>query len=162
MTGMTAPDTCLAVLRLRGNVNIARELEYAFTLLHLPRKNHVTLLGNSPSNLGMLRKIKDYATWGEVSPTVIIQLLHQRGRLTGNQPVTDEVVEARLGYASIADLGTALHDLQVDLRRLSGFKPVFRLHPPTGGFRGSITKPYPKGELGYRGEAINDLLVKMM
>jgi large subunit ribosomal protein L30 len=162
MTGMTEKDKCLAVLRLRGSVNISRELEYVFALLHLHRKNHVTLMRDSPSNLGMIRKIKDYATWGEVSPAIISQLLQQRGFLKGNQRVTDAAVEARLGYASIANLGTALHGLKADLWRLPDFKPVFRLHPPKGGFRGSIKQPYPQGELGYRGDAINDLLVKMM
>lgn len=162
MKGMTAGEKCLAVLRLRGSVNISKELERTFTLLHLNRKNHVTLMRDSPSNLGMIRKIKDYTTWGEVSPKIISQLIQQRGFLKGNQRVTDEVVEERLGYESITHLGTALHELKADLWRISDLKPVFRLHPPRGGFHGSIKKPYPKGELGYRGDKINGLLAKMI
>jgi large subunit ribosomal protein L30 len=162
MKGMNEQEKCLAVLRLRGNVNIAWELERAFSLMHLNRKNHVTLMRDTPSNLGMIRKIKDYATWGEVSPKIISQLIQQRGFLKGNQRVTDEVVEERLGYESIEHLGTALHELKANLWRLPNLKPVFRLHPPKGGFHGSIKKPYPKGELGYRGEKINDLLKKMI
>jgi len=42
-------------------------------------------------------------------------------------------------------------------------KPVFRLHPPRGGFKGSIRKPYGAGgELGYRGAAINELIRRML
>ncbi|MEM2203989.1 MAG: 50S ribosomal protein L30, partial [Sulfolobales archaeon] len=42
-------------------------------------------------------------------------------------------------------------------------KPVFRLHPPSGGFKGSIKKPYGNGgELGYRGQDINDLIRRMI
>jgi large subunit ribosomal protein L30 len=160
--GMTTQEKCFAVLRLRGSVNISRERERAFALLHLHRKNHVTLMRDTPSNLGMIRKIKDYATWGEASPKIISQLIQQRGFLKGNQKVTDEAVEERLGYESIKHLGTALHELKADLWRLPDLKPVFRLHPPKGGFHGSIKKPYPKGELGYRGEKINDLLAKMI
>lgn len=35
------------------------------------------------------------------------------------------------------------------------------LRPPKGGFR-SLKLPFPKGDLGYRGEKINDLIKKMM
>lgn len=35
------------------------------------------------------------------------------------------------------------------------------LNPPKGGYK-SIKKYYPKGALGYRGEAINDLIKRMI
>ena len=38
---------------------------------------------------------------------------------------------------------------------------VFHLHPPIGGFK-SIKIPFPKGNLGYNGTKINDLLNKML
>jgi len=46
---------------------------------------------------------------------------------------------------------------------IPGLKPYFRLHPPKGGFKGSVKKPYNAGgELGYRGSAINDLIMRMI
>jgi len=49
------------------------------------------------------------------------------------------------------------------LKDLPGVKPVFRLHPPRKGFKGSIKKSYRAGgEAGYRGEAINDLIRRMV
>lgn len=36
------------------------------------------------------------------------------------------------------------------------------LHPPRGGWKGSIKKHFPKGALGCRGEKINDLIKKML
>lgn len=36
----------------------------------------------------------------------------------------------------------------------------FNLNPPRGGYK-SIKKKYPKGDLGYRGSAINDLIKRM-
>lgn len=36
-----------------------------------------------------------------------------------------------------------------------------RLHPPKGGFRKSAKALFPKGEGGYRGDKINELIVKM-
>ena len=40
-------------------------------------------------------------------------------------------------------------------------KPVFRLSPPSKGYK-SIRSDYPKGDLGNRGEAINELLKRMV
>jgi large subunit ribosomal protein L30 len=40
---------------------------------------------------------------------------------------------------------------------------VFRLHPPSKGFKGKIKRGYGSGgELGYRGEKINELLRRML
>jgi large subunit ribosomal protein L30 len=38
---------------------------------------------------------------------------------------------------------------------------VARLHPPRGGFRKSAKALFPAGEGGYRGEKINELIIKM-
>jgi len=38
----------------------------------------------------------------------------------------------------------------------------YHLHPPRGGFKKAIKWPRPKGELGYRGEKINELIKRMM
>lgn len=38
----------------------------------------------------------------------------------------------------------------------------YHLHPPRGGFKKTIKRPKPDGELGYRGEKINDLILKML
>lgn len=38
----------------------------------------------------------------------------------------------------------------------------YGLHPPRGGFRGSIKNQYPKGELGNRGDKINELVARML
>lgn len=38
----------------------------------------------------------------------------------------------------------------------------YRLHPPRGGFKNTIKRPIPKGELGYRGEKINELVMRML
>jgi large subunit ribosomal protein L30 len=153
---------CLALIRLRGNVGIRKELEYVFNLLHLARKNHATLMNESASNLGMIRKIQDYSTWGEVNLETISMLLRKRGILKGNAKLTDDYVESALGYASIEELAEAIYESRQNFWKLPKVKPIFRLHPPQKGFRGSIRKPYPSGELGYRGRDINRLLMRMI
>jgi len=46
---------------------------------------------------------------------------------------------------------------------LPNMKPVFRLHPPSKGFKGKVKRSYASGGVaGYRAETINDLLRQMI
>lgn len=137
-------------------------VEETLKLLGLSRVNHATLLTSSPSFLGMLHKVKDYVTWGEVDAGTILTMLRERGELIGGKPVTDPYSRA-VGYGSLRDLAEAIHDCKADMRNLSQIKPVVRLHSPKGGLRRSKKRPYKSfGELGYRGEAINQLILRMV
>jgi len=50
---------------------------------------------------------------------------------------------------------------KVNFKDIPTLKPVFRLHPPRKGHKG-IKKSFKNGgELGYHGDKINDLLLKM-
>ena len=50
----------------------------------------------------------------------------------------------------------------MEFNRLPGIKPVFRLHPPSKGFKGKVKRSYTAGGVtGYRGENINSLIKKM-
>jgi large subunit ribosomal protein L30 len=49
------------------------------------------------------------------------------------------------------------------LKDLPNIKPVFRLHPPWGGLRGSKKRSIREGgALGYRGEKINEPIERML
>lgn len=152
----------IIVLRIRGSVNIRNETEDTLRLMRLQRRNHATIIDNRGSNVGMLQKVKDYVTWGEVTLETIDLLLKNRGRTPGNRRLTDEYVRGKLGHKSIKDLAEAVNRSEADLSKMPALKPIFRLHPPKGGLRKSVKKAYPDGELGYRGEAVNDLVKKML
>jgi len=155
-------DRCLAVVRVRGTVNVRSDINDTLEMLHLVRNCHATLIDNCSSHMGMLQKVHNYIAWGEVSKEVIALLLRKRGRLAGNKKVTDEYAK-NLGFESIEDLADAIYSLRVEFHKLPGIKPVFRLHPPSGGYDGSVKKSYKSGGVvGYRGEAINDLLKRMI
>jgi large subunit ribosomal protein L30 len=110
----------------------------------------------------MLRKSKNCITWGEASKETIAQLLKKRGRLVGDNKLTDEYSK-ELGYKSLDDLAEALFNVDVEFSSLPGVKPLFRLRPPSKGFKGKVKKSFAAGgEAGYRGEAINDLLKRML
>jgi len=152
----------LAVIRIRGSVGLDKEREYIFKLTRLNRKNHAVLVDGTLSNIGAIRKIKDYATWGEVTDDTILLLLEKRGMLEGGKKLTEAYAKEVLGYPSLKELSQAIGDHKVKVKELPKVKPLFRLHPPTKGFHGSTRKPYPEGELGYRGDAINQLIAKMV
>ncbi|MCD6089306.1 50S ribosomal protein L30 [Candidatus Bathyarchaeota archaeon] len=159
---MEKGQKCLAVVRIRGIVNVRKEVEDTLRMLNLQRNCHATLIDDRPSFLGMLRKAQNIVTWGEVSKETISLLLKKRGRTIGDTPLTDEYAK-KIGYKSLDDLADAIYNLKVMLKDLPGVKPVFRLHPPRKGFKGSIKKSYRAGgEAGYRGEAINDLIRRMV
>jgi len=153
---------CLVVVRIRGTVNVRRDVEDTLRMLNLVRNCHATLVDDRPSYLGMLRRAQSILTWGEASKETIALLLKRRGRTVGNKRLTDDYVK-KLGFDSLDALAEALYDLKVRLKDLPGVKPVFRLHPPRKGYKGSIKKSYHAGgEAGYRGEAINDLIRRML
>ncbi len=154
-----------AIIRIRGIPDTPYDIEYTLRLLRLVRRFHCVLYPDDPAIRGMLRKVKDWVTWGEIDRETLIELLRKRGRIVGNRPLTDEFVRTKLGLSSIEELADKLLNGELKYHKLEkyGIKPVFRLHPPRGGFKGSIKKPYGAGgELGYRGPAINELLKRMI
>lgn len=159
---MEKGSRCLAVIRIRGEINVRRDIEDTLKMLNLTRSCHATLIDDRPSYMGMLQKVQNHATWGEVSRDVIAMLLKEKGMLVGNKRITDEYAK-RLGFGSIDELADAIYNLKVEFSKLPDIKPVFRLHPPSGGYKNSVKKSWRSGGVaGYRGEAINDLLKRMI
>jgi len=153
---------CIVVVRIRGLSDVRGEIQDTLKMLNLTRNCHATLIDDRPSYLGMLQKVKNQVTWGEVSKEVINLLLKRRGRLVGGKKLTDEYAQ-RVGYESVDKLAEAIYNLEVEFKSLPDIKPIFRLHPPKKGFKGSIKKSYRSGgETGWRGEAINNLIKRMI
>ncbi|MEM1538514.1 MAG: 50S ribosomal protein L30 [Candidatus Nezhaarchaeales archaeon] len=155
-------EALLCVIRLRGKVGVSEEDENTLKMLRLHRKNHAVLVKKVPSIMGMLLKVSSYITYGEVDLETLTLLLKKRGRLIGDKPITDEYAK-KLGYENVDMLAKSVYEQRTNIKDLPKFKQVFRLHPPSKGFKGSIKKRYGAGgELGYRGTAINELLKRMI
>lgn len=159
---MAEKPKCLVAVRIRGVIGASREVKDTLKMLNLKRNNHAVIIKNTPSYIGMLRKAQNYITWGEPSQDTIISLIRKWGRLIGDKKITDEYAK-KIGFKSVEDLAKAVFEGKIDYNKLPGIKPFFRLHPPTKGFKGKIKKSYGMGgETGYRGEAINELIQRMI
>jgi len=159
---MEQPRKCLAVVRVRGVSGVFREINQTMKMLHLERNCHAALVQDSPSNLGMLKRAQNYLAWGEPSKEVLALLLKKRGRLVGDKKLTEEYAQS-VGFKSLDEFVEAVFNGNVEYNRLPNIKPVFRLHPPSRGFKGKIKRSYASGGVaGYRGNAINDLLKQMI
>lgn len=157
-----------AIIRIRGVVGVPYDVDYTLRLLRLVRKYHCSLYPATPPVKGMLDVVKDWVTWGEIEYSTLAELLKKRGRVIGNKQLTDDFVKEKLGSLgvnSIDDLAKAILENRILFHKLEdyGIKPVLRLHPPKKGFKGSTKKHFKDGgELGYRGQTINELLKRMM
>jgi large subunit ribosomal protein L30 len=152
---------CFAAVKIRGTISAKREARETLDMLRLDKTNNAVLIDNRPSYMGMLYRVQNYVTWGEPSKETVALLLKERGRLAGGKKLTDEAVE-KLGYKSIDKLAEAIAGCKVEFQKLSNVRPVFRLRPPSKGFKGKTKKSFiAGGEAGYRGENINDLIKRM-
>jgi len=153
----------MAVVRIRGLVHIRTGVYDCFKSMGLTRKNHCTIIPDTKEYQGMIFKVKDYVSWGEIDDKTATLLLKTRGRIVGDKKLTDQYVKDNSKYSGIGQLASALSRGEAKVRDVKGLKPVFRLNPPRKGFeRKGIKKPFKLGgALGYRGEKINALLERM-
>lgn len=106
----------LGVVRLKGGIKVRGDIKDTLNMLGLKKKNNLAILPRTDAIIGMVKKVENVVTWGEISAEI---------------------------------------EEQID-----GDKKVVHLKSPKKGFK-SLHKYYPKGDLGYRGKAINDLIKKM-
>ncbi len=151
-----------AVVRVRGTVNVNPDIKKTMELLRLTRVNHCVLLEENEVYKGMLQMVKDYTTWGEISKETLSKLLSSRGKLIGDKPLTEEYLKKATPYHSVDKLSDALVAGKVTYKEIPEIKPFFRLNPPKKGHRTVKRSFVNKGSLGYRKEAINTLIERML
>lgn len=153
----------LAVVRVRGTIGPLEKVEDTMRMLYLYRKHYCVIVPSTPDYLGMLQKIKDYVTFGEINEATLVGLLRKRGKLAGSKPLPVGYVKQKTGMTEDV-FAKAVLEFKAKLRDVAGLKLFFRLNPPVKGFeRGGIKKPFSiGGVLGYRGAKINELIKRML
>lgn len=152
-----------AVIRIRGQIGLSRKVSDTLKMIHLFKRNSCVILDANPSYLGMLNTAKDYITWGELNETTFNALLKNRGKLPGNQIISEDYLKNKLGI-SMDEFSKEFMLLKKELKDIPGLKPFFRLKPPIKGFENKgIKVPFSQGgSLGYRKDKINELIMRMI
>lgn len=133
----------LVVVRLKGNVGMDPDTRKTIESLKLSRAFTAGLFPYSPSLEGMLKKVQRYLTWGKPNKQTIFTLLKRAGYVSKDAEKLSEQLEN-----GDAELPAPL---------------LVRLRPPRKGFGKSVKKAFKSGgEYGDRGEAINELLKRML
>ncbi|MBI5884936.1 50S ribosomal protein L30 [archaeon] len=153
----------LAVVRVRGSIGISPATRKTFELLKLKRANNCVLLQETTEARKMADKVKDYIAFGTINEATLARLLEKRGRKAGDRRVALDDLK-KIGLNSFNELAKSLAEGKLKINEMNLIKTVFRLKPPSKGFeRKGIKKDFAiGGALGFRGEAINELLQRMI
>lgn len=124
----------IVVVRVRGITGIRKDIKDTLEMLRLYRRNYCVILPNTPSIMGMLKKAKDYITWGSLDSETEKLLIEKRQEKTKDKEGKEVI------------------------------KPFFRLNSPRKGFaKKNIKISFSSGgALGDRKEKINDLIKRMV
>ena len=143
----------LAVIRIRGRIELKKTVQDTLDMISLRKVNWATVVDSTPVYLGMIKKAKDYITWGEIDEETFKRLVEKWGRKAGDE---------HLEKSEASDFAKKFMAGETTFNK-AGLKPVFKLHPPSKGYeRGGIKHHLSVGgSLGYRGKEINALLAKM-
>lgn len=150
----------IAAIRLRGEVKMKQEVEDTLKMLRLTRINHCSLLDDGETYSGMLRRVKDYITWGEVEAEDVVLLLRNRGELVGGEKLSDSYLSERTKFKSIEDFAQKFVKFEARLSDIPRLRPFFRLHPPRKGHEGIKRSIAQGGALGRR-PGMKEIIRKM-
>lgn len=151
-----------AVIRVRGQPDVNYNIDHTMKLLGLNRVNHCVIVPEDDVTKGMLQKVKDYVTWGEVSAETLADMIRVRGKISGDEELTDEYIKENSEFQDAEEMAKAMVGGTYRMKDVEGAKVVFRLHPPVKGYEGNKRSYRNGGALGYRGEAINNLIARML
>lgn len=139
----------LAAIRIKGVIGMKREVESTLEALRLYKKNYCCVVPNNKIYVGMLKKANDYLAWGEIDEQTFNELVDKRG-----EQFNDREKDSK-GKISYNDF------MLINNKKI---KKYFRLNSPKKGFgRKGLKHSFQQGgALGYRGNAINDLIKRMI
>ena len=143
----SAPQGLICIIRIKGEVEIRKEIEDTLFRLRLRKKYACTLINsNNKGLMGMLDKVKHHVAYGEIDEKTLVDLLKARLQSTDHKKFdADKIAKDLIAGKNLTELG---------------FKGFFRLHPPRKGI--DSKQIYPRGALGNHKKDINKLVERML
>ncbi|NQV91671.1 uL30 family ribosomal protein [Candidatus Woesearchaeota archaeon] len=138
----------IAIVLVRGFIDLPQPVRDTLHMLNLTRKNNCVVITDNIVNRGMIKKTKDYITYGEISEQTYKSLIEKRGEEYQGR---EQDRKKKYSYKFTEINGTK-------------YKSYFRLNPPRKGFgRKGIKMAFKVGGgLGNRGDKMNDLIERML
>ena|SRR3989344_8968102 len=138
----------IGVIRIRGSIRVRKRIKDTLNMLRLYNKNYCVVVENKPSIMGMIKKIKDYTTYGEIDEDTLKLLFEKRGEEFKEKTWKEDNKK----YSKFIVYNN------------KKYKKHFRLNMPRKGYgRKGTKKSFSEGgALGYRGKKINDLIRRMV
>ena len=151
-----------ALVQLRGEVNLPGDVRDTLRMLNLGRVNHCTLIPETDTYDGMVKKVAEVVAFGSPSEATVATLVRRRAEPEeGSDTIDDDWVAAETSYDDVDELAAALVAEETTLSD-AGLAPVLRLHPPRGGHNGIKQTRADGGTLGrHEPEEIDTLLYSM-
>ncbi|MFH1311235.1 MAG: uL30 family ribosomal protein [Nanoarchaeota archaeon] len=137
----------ICIIRIRGEVNVDEKVKETLSRLRLRRKYSCIVINPNKEQSGMIKKMRDFIAFGEISKSTLEKLIEKRGQVIDKK----KKIDAKK-VAEELEKGEKLSDLNL--------KPFFRLHPPRRGIKSKMH--FPKGVLGDNGNEINKLIERML
>ena len=69
----------ICVVRISGKIKLKKEIVDTLQMLNLPNKNSCVLIPSTPSYTGMVKKVKDFVTWGDADQETITIIEEKMG-----------------------------------------------------------------------------------
>lgn len=141
----------LAAVRVRGVPDARRKASDTMQALHLTAPNSCVLLPDTDTYRGMLRQVKDYVAYGEVSDETAELLVDERGAVDRTSHDDGAAVVSALdaGETTISEL------------RDAGLSLPFRLSPPSKGYGDTKRQCRQGGSVGERDD-MDELIARMV
>lgn len=133
-------DKLVAVVRIRGRVNVRSDITETLKRLNLKRVSNCTLIKVNDTYHGMLNKCSNYVAYGEIDQQTLEKLVEKRSKGLNAK----DIMEGK-----------------ADKEKLKEQLP-FRLHPPRHGYKSTKLNVKQGGSLGYLGNGINELIGRMI
>lgn len=153
----------IAIVRIKGNLGLKVTIRKTFEFMRLYKKNHCVVISNTLEYAGMIKKIDNACTWGEIDNETMLLLLQKRAKLPNNQAMTEDYLKEKLNV-SLKQFTDDFMAFKQELNNVPGLKNFFKLNPPRKGFGNEgIKQPFSLGgACGYRKDKINELIKRMI
>jgi len=139
----------IVAIRISGQVGLDKKIVETLNRLCLRKKYSCIVFPNNSIWGGMVKKVKDFVAYGNITEETFVKLIESRGK----KIISSKKIDAKQIWKDI-EAGKKYEELNL--------KPVFHLHPPRKGIDSKKHFGIKKGVLGDNKEKINDLILRML